>query len=169
MSDATATTPRPESNSVARWPTALFTHPSFATQYLTLPIAFRDLIENSTAQVKENFDILRGGGHIICDFAEQSYSDTIKSFSDLTLKLFDVARVNADAAFDFAGQLMAAKSPWEVGVLSMAHAQRQVAGISAQSKEIVTLAQRLATKVDYPLAMCRSPLSDRSERRQKAG
>jgi hypothetical protein len=62
-----------------------------------------------------------------------------------------VARVNTNAAFDFAGEVMAAKTLSEVVELTSAHARKQFEALTQQSKELNALAQKVATETAEPI------------------
>ena len=66
--------------------------------------------------------------------------------SDYGLKVIEAARVNTNAAFDFAGELITAKTLSEVIELSSAHARKQFEAFTEQSKELSALVQKVATE-----------------------
>jgi hypothetical protein len=65
--------------------------------------------------------------------------------------VIEVARVNTNAAFDFAGEVMAAKTLSEVVELTSAHARKQFEALTQQSKELNALAQKVATETAEPI------------------
>ena len=65
--------------------------------------------------------------------------------------MIEAARVNTNAAFDFAGELMAAKTLSEVVELSSTHARKQFEALTEQSKELSALAQKVATETAEPI------------------
>ncbi len=115
-----------------------------------VPTAFRELVENSTAQAKENCEIMKAGSRVVADLVENSYSRAAEGFAGLTAKIFDATRVNSDAAFEFAAQLMVVKSPLDMAALSSAHVRRQMELISEQSKDVAVLAQKLTMPASDP-------------------
>ena len=62
-----------------------------------------------------------------------------------------MTRANTNAAFDFANALMTVKSASEVVEVSTAHARKQFDVLSAQTKELTTLAQKVATESAEPI------------------
>jgi phasin len=80
-----------------------------------------------------------------------SYSSAVKGGTDYGLKVIDITRVNASAAFDLFGKLVAIKSPSEAIEISTAHARQQFDAVSTQSKEIWALAQKVATDMIEPI------------------
>ena len=71
--------------------------------------------------------------------------------SDYGLKVIEAARVNTNAAFDFAGELITAKTLSEVIELSSAHARKQFEAFTEQSKELSALVQKVATETAEPI------------------
>jgi phasin len=65
--------------------------------------------------------------------------------------VIEAARTNANAAFDFAGELLTAKTLSEVIELSSAHARKQFETLTAQGKELSALAQKVATDTCEPI------------------
>jgi hypothetical protein len=59
--------------------------------------------------------------------------------------------VNTNAAFDYAGELLAAKTLSEVIELSSTHARKQFEALTAQSKDLGALAQKVATETAEPI------------------
>ena len=59
--------------------------------------------------------------------------------------------MNTNAAFDFAGELIAAKTLSEMVELSSTHARKQFEALTQQSKELSALAQKVATETAEPI------------------
>ena len=85
------------------------------------------------------------------DVLETTYSTASKGAADYGLKVIETTRVNTNAAFDFYGELITAKSLSEVIELSSAHARKQFEALTAQSKELGALAQKVATETAEPI------------------
>ena len=64
---------------------------------------------------------------------------------------FEIARTNTSAVFDFACKLVTSKSASEVIAFSTAHARQQFDTVSAQSKELLALAQKVAIETAEPI------------------
>ena len=77
---------------------------------------------------------------------EDTYAAATKGASDYGLKVIESARENTNAAFDFASQLMTVKSLAEVVELSTAHSRKQFEALTAQSKELAAIAQKVADR-----------------------
>ena len=118
---------------------------------MEVPAAFREFAEKGVSQAKDNWEKMKAATEEATDLLEDSYSTAAKGASDYGLKLIEAARANTNAAFDFACELMAVKSFSEVVELSTAHARKQFDAMSAQTKELTALAQKVATESSEPL------------------
>ena len=114
-----------------------FEMPKFDIPNVEMPAAFREFAERGVAQAT--------------DVLETTYSTATKGASDYGLKVIEAARVNTNAAFDFAGELMAAKTLSEMVELSSTHARKQFETLTQQSKELSALAQKVATETAEPI------------------
>ncbi len=128
-----------------------FELPNFEMPKLEIPAAFREMAEKSVSQAKENYEKLKSAAEEATDVLEDTYATATKGVSDYGLKVIEVARVNTNAAFDFASQLMTVKSLSEVVELSTAHSRKQFETLTAQSKELAAIAQKVATDTAEPV------------------
>jgi phasin len=152
MSD-TQTTARPkgQQKSAPAFETPKFDIPSFDLPKMEIPAAFREIAEKSVSQAKDNWEKMKAATEEATDLLENSYSNAAKGAADYGLKLIETARVNTNSAFDFAGVLLTAKSLSEVVELSTSHARKQFETLTAQSKELTALAQKVAAETAEPL------------------
>ena len=74
-----------------------------------------------------------------------------KGATDYNLKVFEIAHRNTTAAFDYAHELLGVKSLAEFVELSTAHARKQFEAMTAQTKELTTLAQKVTIETAEPL------------------
>jgi phasin len=128
-----------------------FDTPAFDLPKLEVPAAFREIAEKGVAQAKENYEKLKAAAEEATDVLEETYSTASKGAAEYGLKLIEAARVNSNAAFDFAGALMTVKSPSDLLELSTAHARKQFETFTAQGKELTALAQKLAADSSEPI------------------
>jgi phasin len=153
MSD-TQTSARPKGQqkpTPAAFETPKFDIPSFDLPKMEIPAAFREIAEKSVSQAKDNWEKMKAATEEATDLLENSYSNAAKGAADYGLKLIETARVNTNSAFDFAGVLLTAKSLSEVVELSTSHARKQFETLTAQSKELTALAQKVAAETAEPL------------------
>ena len=157
MAEASTTTPKPKA---AKPPIAgfipapempKFEMPKIEMPKLEVPAAFRDMAEKSISQAKDSYEKMKAAAEDATDVLEDTYATASKGCADYGLKLIELARANANAAFDFATQLYGVKSYAEFVELSTAHMRKQFDALSAQSKELASLAQKVATETSDPI------------------
>jgi phasin len=128
-----------------------FEMPKFEIPKVEMPAAFREFAERGVAQAKDTYEKMKAAAEEATDVLETTYSTASKGASDYGLKVIETARVNTNAAFDFIGELITAKSPSELIELSSTHMRKQFEALTAQSKELGALAQKVATETAEPI------------------
>jgi len=153
MAEATTTTPPKAKSKPASSPFEMpkFEMPKFDIPKVEMPAAFREFAERGVAQAKDTYEKMKAVAEEATDVLETTYSTASKGASDYGLKVIEAARVNTNAAFDFAGELITAKTFSEVIELSSAHARKQFEALTKQSKELGALAQKVATDTAEPI------------------
>jgi phasin len=152
MADATAATKTKTSKpTTGAFEMPKFEMPKFDIPKVEMPAAFREFAERGVAQAKDTYEKMKAAAEEATDVLETTYSTATKGASEYGQKVIDTARVNTNAAFDFAGELITAKSLSEWIELSSAHARKQFEAFTAQSKELSALAQKVATDTAEPI------------------
>jgi phasin len=128
-----------------------FELPNFELPKMEIPAAFREMAEKSVSQAKETYEKMKSAAEEATDMLEDTYATASKGASDYGLKMIEAARENTNAAFDFASQLMTVKSLSEMVELSTAHSRKQFETLTAQSKELAAIAQKVATDACEPV------------------
>ena len=128
-----------------------FEMPKFDIPKVEMPAAFREFAERGVAQAKDTYEKMKAAAEEATDVLETTYSTATKGASDYGLKVIEDARVNTNAAFDFAGELITAKTLSEVVELTSAHARKQFEALTQQGKELGALAQKVATETAEPI------------------
>ena len=128
-----------------------FEMPKFDIPKVEMPAAFREFAERGVAQAKDTYEKMKAAAEEATDVLETTYSTASKGAADYGLKVIETTRVNTNAAFDFYGELITAKSLSEVIELSSAHARKQFEALTAQSKELGALAKKVATETAEPI------------------
>jgi phasin len=118
---------------------------------MEVPAAFRELADKGVAQTKDNYQKVQAVAADMMAIFGETYSTAAKSAANYNLKVMEMARTNADSAFDFAFGLMGTKSLPEMVALSTEQARKQFDLISAQNKELWSLAQNMATETAEPI------------------
>ena len=138
---------RAKSKSISESP---FVFPKFLGK-LDFPSEFRDLAEKNTLQAKENYDKLKSATEEVTGGFKDAYEAATKGTRDYGVRLIQAGRTNVNAAFDYAVELLSAKSPSEAIELSTAQLRKQFETLAEQSKELASLAQKIATETTEPI------------------
>jgi len=152
MAEATAA-PKAKASKPAAGPFEMpkFEMPKFDIPNIEMPAAFREFAERGVAQAKDNYEKMKAAAEEATDLLETTYSTATKGASDYGLKVIEAARANTNAAFDFAGELLAAKTVSEVVELTGAHTRKQFETMTQQGKELSALMQKLASETTEPI------------------
>jgi phasin len=153
MAEATIAAPKakPTKPLTGAFEIPTFEMPKFDIPKVEMPAAFREFAERGVAQAKDTYEKMKAAAEEATDVLETTYSTATKGASDYGLKVIEVTRANTNAAFDFAGEIMAAKTFSEVVELTNTHARKQFETLTAQSKELGALAQKVATETAEPI------------------
>jgi phasin len=127
-----------------------FEMPNFEMPKMEIPAAFREFAEKSVSQAKENYERMKSAAEEATDVLEGTYASVSKGAADYGLKVIEQTRTNTNAAFDFCTEIMTAKSISEMIEVSTAHARKQFEALTAQSKDLAALAQKVAAETSEP-------------------
>jgi phasin len=150
MDEATVTAPS-RTYSAGAFEFPKFEIPHFEMPKMEIPAAFREFAEKSVSQAKENYEKMKSAAEEATDLLEGTYATASKGASDYGFKVIEAARANTNAAFDFATELMAVKTFSDFVELSTGHARKQFEALTAQTKELAALAQKVATDTAEPV------------------
>jgi phasin len=125
--------------------------PSFDLPKMEIPAGFREIAEKGVSQAKETYEKMKSVAEEATDVIEDAFATAAKGASDIGLKMIEAARENTNSAFDFAAQLMTVKSLSEVVELSTAQARKQYEAVTAQTKELAAIAQKVAVDTAEPV------------------
>ena len=151
MTEAAETTKSKSKPAATAFEMPKFEIPNFEIPKMEIPAAFREIAEKSVSQAKETYEKMKSAAEEATDVLEDTYATASKGASDYGLKVIEATRVNTNAAFDFVTQLMTVKSLSEVVELSTAHTRKQFEVLTAQSKELAAIAQKVATETTEPV------------------
>jgi phasin len=151
MDEVIQSAPKAKSSGAATFEFPKFEMPNFEMPKMEIPAAFREFAEKSVSQAKENYEKMKSAAEEATDLLEGTYATASKGASDYGLKMIDAARANTNATFDFVSELMGVKSFAEVVELSTAHARKQFETVTAQSKDLAALAQKVTAETTEPM------------------
>jgi phasin len=113
--------------------------------------AFREMAEKGIVQAKENYAKMKSAAEEATGILEHTYANASKGAADYGLKVIEAARTNSNAAFDYATELLGARTLAQMVEISTAHTRKQIESMTEQARELSTLAQKVATTTAEPL------------------
>jgi phasin len=115
------------------------------------PEALRQFAENGAAQAKETYEKMSAATAEASNLVQTSCTTAAKGAVEYNAKLIEIARVNANAAFDYARELNGVKSPAQFLEVTSEHARKRFGVFSEQARELAGLAQKVASEAAEPL------------------
>ena len=128
-----------------------FEIPTFDMPKIELPEAFRQMTEKGVAQAKDTYEKAKVTADEATDLLKGTYATATKGAADYNLKVIEIARANTNTAFDYANAMLGVKSVPEFFELSTTHARKHFETMTAQTKELAALAQKMTTDIAEPL------------------
>ena len=123
-----------------------FEMPKFELPTMEMPEALREMAEKGVESTKDAYAKAKVASEEAADLLENTYEAAAKRATDYNHKLFEIARTNTRATFDYVDALLGVRSPSEFIELSTAQMRKQFESMSAQNKELCALAQEMATE-----------------------
>jgi phasin len=125
--------------------------PKLEAQAAEATATFREFAEKGLSQAKDNYAKMKTAAEEATSMLETTYANASKGCADYGLKVVEMARINSNATFDFATELLGARTFAQVIEISTAHTRKQIESLTAQAKELSTLAQKVATQTAEPI------------------
>ena len=116
-----------------------------------MPSSFIDLFEKSLARTKDMHHKMTAVFEHSTEAFEEAMSCAKRGSAEYRVKLMEIARQNANTAFDLARGIFEAKSPAEVLELTLAHQRKQFELAATQIKELSALTQKVVTETTEPI------------------
>lgn len=123
----------------------------FSAVSFQVPEHVRVMAEKGVAQAREGYQKFKEAAETSNVALEAVYTSATRGAGDLTAKVLDIARANTESAFDFTQRLLGVKSVHEAFEVVNAHARKQFDVLTAQSKELADVAQKVATDTVEPI------------------
>jgi phasin len=124
--------------------------PKFEMPKAEMPEAFRQMAEKGVQQAKEAYSRIKTAAEEATDLMEDTYATATKGATEFNLKALEALRANVNASFDYASDMAGAKTLSEAVELAASHMRKQYDALSAQTKELSTLAQKIASETSEP-------------------
>jgi phasin len=125
--------------------------PKFEAPKIVVPEVFREMAEKSVEQARESYARIRNAAEEATDVVEDIYLQATRGLTEFNMKAIDALRENVNSSFDFARELLAAKSISDAVELSATHLRQRFEMLSAQAKDFSALAQKLAADTAEPM------------------
>jgi phasin len=125
--------------------------PMFDLPKVEVPEMVRDFAEKSVQQAKDVYARIKSAAEETTDVLEDTYTSATKGATEFNLKALEALRANVNASFDYTRELLGSKTLAEAVELSAVHARKQFESLSAQTKSLSTLAQKVATETAEPI------------------
>lgn len=118
---------------------------------MEVPAVMREMAEKSVQSARDAYEKLKTSAEETTDLLEDTYSTASKGVAEYNTVALESLRANVNSAFDYFGALIGTKSVSEAVELSTGHLRKQFDVLSAQAKELSTLAQKVATDTAEPI------------------
>jgi phasin len=128
-----------------------FEAPKFDAAATEIPEAFREMAEKGVEQAKEGYARFKSAAEEATDMVEDSYLSATRGATEFNQKAIETLRTNVNSSFDYARELLAAKSFSEAMELSATHMRQQFETLTAQAKDFTALAQKVTAESAEPI------------------
>lgn len=125
--------------------------PKFEMPKVEVPEMVREFAEKGVKQAKEGYDKMKAAAADTSDLLETTYTAASKGATEFNMKALDALRANMNATFDFTTAIIGTKSLAEAAEISTAHFRAQFEALTAQTKELSALAQKIAAETSEPI------------------
>ncbi len=113
--------------------------------------AFRAFAEKGIGHAKDTYTRMKTTAEEATSIMETTFANASKGAADYGLKVVEIARANSNATFDLATELLGARTFAQAVEISTAHTRRQMEAMTEQTRELVSLAQKVAVHAVSPL------------------
>jgi phasin len=120
--------------------------------HIDVPEGVKQAAAAGIEQVKERLEKLRTDAGVMTGAVEKSYSMAVKDAADLHARMLEAIRTNLTASFEFATELLAAKSMPEIIEVSTKFARRQFESFTLQTKDFWSYGQKMMSDTAKPVA-----------------
>ena len=116
-----------------------------------VPEQMRAFAEKGVSQARDNYAKFKDVAESHNGTMEAVFTSATKGATDYSAKLLDIFKSNTNATFDFAQELVGVKTLSQAMELWSSHAKKQVETLTAQTKELAELAQKIASETAEPI------------------
>ena len=116
-----------------------------------LPGVGFELAEQGFARAREGCEKMKDASGAMTEALRDTYSSNARSTTDYGLKVLEISNTNTASAIDFFIGLLGSKSVSDVVTLTTSQARKTFDAASGQNRELLALAQKLATETGEPI------------------
>jgi len=116
-----------------------------------VPEQMRALAEKGVSQARDSYARFKDVAESHNGTIEAVFTTASKGASEYSAKLMEMMKTNTSSTLDFAQELLGSKSPSDAIEVWTSHAKRQFETLTAQSKELAELSQKVATETVEPI------------------
>src|SRR3954466_5613517 len=116
-----------------------------------IPSSLVDLFGKSVARAKDAHEKAASVVQQSTEAFEEAFSCARRGQAEYRAKMMEIARGNADLAFDLARALCEAKTPGDLFESAMAHQRRQFETAAMQMKELSALPHKVVSDTPEPI------------------
>jgi phasin len=116
-----------------------------------LPSSFIDLFEKSIARAKDAHEKVATIVEHSTEALEEAFTCANRGSAEYRLKLMEIARANANSAFDLVREAFEAKSLPELFESAVTHQRKQFDLAATQMKELAALTQKVVSETAEPI------------------
>lgn len=116
-----------------------------------LPSSLVDVFEKSVARAKDAHEKVTSIVEHSTEAFEEAFSCASRGQAEYRAKVMEIARANANLAFDLAREMCEAKTVGELFESAAAHQRRQFETAAAQMKELSALTQKIVSETTKPI------------------
>jgi phasin len=116
-----------------------------------LPSSLTDLFEKSVARAKDAHEKVTSIVEHSTEAFEEAFTCANRGSAEYRAKVMEIARANANLAFDLAREVCEAKSFGDLFESAVAHQRRQFDTAATQMKELSALTQKVVSETTEPI------------------
>jgi phasin len=116
-----------------------------------VPEQMRAFAEKGVSQARDSYARFKDVAETNNSTIEAVFASASKGASEYSAKVMEIVKANTSASLDFAQEIIGVKTPSEALELWTSHAKKQFEALSAYSKELAELSQKVATETVEPI------------------
>ena len=116
-----------------------------------IPSSFVDLFDKTLARTKDMHDKMTSVLEHSTEALEEAFTCANRGSSEYRVKLMEIARANANSAFDLAREVFEVRTLPELLEVTIDYQRKQFEAASSQLKELSALTQKVVSETTEPI------------------